>query len=114
MYSRIAFPWSARSSAVEPLASAGTSCWGCFPTNAFQALVSGGDGLAPLLILAVILGLAFSFDQAVTKPVIGMFDSLSRILYQINSFFVEILADILDRRGGAQRPGLPDGPGAAR
>lgn len=85
-------PLVSETSAVEPLASAGDIVLGLFPRNAFQALVSGGDGLAPLLILAVILGLAFSFDQAVTKPVIGMFDSLSRILYQINSFFVEILA----------------------
>lgn len=79
-------------STVEPLASAGDILLGLFPKNAFQALTAGGDSLAPLFILAVILGLAFSFDQAVTKPVIGMFDSLSRILYQINSFFVEILA----------------------
>lgn len=79
-------------SSVEPLASAGDVLLGLFPKNAFQALTAGGDNLAPLFILAMILGLAFSFDQAVTKPVIGMFDSLSRILYQINSFFVEILA----------------------
>ena len=79
-------------SSVEPLASAGEILLGLFPKNAFQALTAGGDNLAPLFILAMILGLAFSFDQAVTKPVIGMFDSLSRILYQINSFFVEILA----------------------
>jgi len=57
-----------------------------------MALVSGGDGLAPLLVLAVILGLAFSFDQAATKPVVNFFDSLSRIVYQINSLFVEVLA----------------------
>ncbi len=85
-------PLVGETSAVEPPASARDIILGLFPRNAFQALVSGGDGLAPLLILAVILGLAFSFDLAVTKPVIGMFDSLSRILYQINSFFVEILA----------------------
>lgn len=85
-------PLVSESSAVEPLASAGDILLGLLPKNAFEALVSGGDGLAPLFILAVILGLSLSFDQAVTKPVIGLFDSLSRILYQINSFFVEILA----------------------
>lgn len=79
-------------SAIEPIASAGDILLGLFPRNAFEALVSGGDGLAPLLILAGILGLAFSFDQAVTKPIVNLFDSFSRLLYQINSFFVEILA----------------------
>jgi Na+/H+-dicarboxylate symporter len=85
-------PLASETSATEPLASAGDLILGLFPRNAFEALVSGGDGLAPLLILAVILGLAFSFDQAVTKPAVSLFDSFSRILYQINSFFVEILA----------------------
>lgn len=85
-------PLVSETSTIEKLASASEIILGLFPKNAFQSLISGGDGLAPLLILAVILGLAFSFDLAVTKPVIGIFDSLSRILYQINSFFVEILA----------------------
>ena len=85
-------PLVSESSAVEPIASAGEILLGMFPKNAFEALVSGGDGLAPLFMLAVILGLALSFDLAVTKPVLNLFDSLSRTLYQINSFFVEILA----------------------
>ncbi len=85
-------PLVSESAAPEALASAGDILLGLFPRNAFTALASGGDGLAPLLVLAVILGLAFSFDQAVTRPVVGFFDSLSRIVYQINSFFVEILA----------------------
>ncbi len=85
-------PLVSESSPAEPLASAGEILLSLFPKNAFEALVSGGDGLAPLFILAVILGLSLSFDQAATKPVLGMFDSLSRILYQVNSFLVEILA----------------------
>lgn len=85
-------PLVSEAPSVAPLASAGDVLLGLFPKNAFQALTAEGDGLAPLFILAVILGLALSFDPAVTKPVIGLFDSLSRILYQINSFFVEILA----------------------
>ena len=85
-------PLVSEAAAIAPLASAGDILLGLFPRNAFSALVSGGDGMGPLLVLAVILGLAFSFDQSVTKPVVSLFDSLSRIMYQINSFFVELLA----------------------
>jgi len=85
-------PLVSESSMIESISSASDILLGIFPRNAFMALVSGGDGLAPLLVLAVILGLAFSFDQAATKPVVNFFDSLSRIVYQINSLFVEVLA----------------------
>jgi len=85
-------PLVSESSMIESISSSSDILLGIFPRNAFMALVSGGDGLAPLLVLAVILGLAFSFDQAATKPVVNFFDSLSRIVYQINSLFVEVLA----------------------
>ncbi len=60
------------------------------PPNAFTAAVST-EYLLPLALLAMILGLAFSFDRLATKPVVGFFDSFSRIAWQINSFFVEFL-----------------------
>jgi Na+/H+-dicarboxylate symporter len=47
--------------------------------------------ILPATFLAMILGLALSFDSSVTKPVSTFFDSMSRITWQINSFFVEIL-----------------------
>lgn len=53
--------------------------------------LSAFDFLLPAAIFASILGLAFAFDKAATKPVVALFDSLSRILWQINSFFVEVL-----------------------
>jgi len=49
------------------------------------------DFLLPASILAMILGLSFAFDASVTKPATIFFDSMSRIAWQINSFFVEIL-----------------------
>jgi Na+/H+-dicarboxylate symporter len=61
-----------------------------FPDSPFAALVSG-NFLLPTYFLALLLGLAFSHDRAVTKPVVQLFDSLSRVFYQINSFFVEFL-----------------------
>lgn len=85
-------PLVSEPAALEPMTSASEILLGLFPRNAFLSLVSSGDGLGPLLVLAVILGVAFAFDQSVTKPVVNFFDSLSRIVYQVNSFFVELLA----------------------
>jgi Na+/H+-dicarboxylate symporter len=62
-----------------------------FPTSLFSALSSSGDFLLPVYFLAVILGFAFSYDKLATKPAVSLFDSLSRIFYQINTFFAEFL-----------------------
>ena len=61
-----------------------------FPDSPFSAIASGRF-LLPTYFLALLLGLAFSHDRAATKPVVLLFDSLSRVFYQINSFFVEFL-----------------------
>lgn len=49
------------------------------------------DFLLPASLFSMVIGLGFAFDRTATKPVVALFDSLSRILWQINSFFVEIL-----------------------
>ncbi|GAB1433018.1 cation:dicarboxylase symporter family transporter [Spirochaetota bacterium] len=61
-----------------------------FPSDAFSTL-GNFDFLLPAVIFAIILGLAFSHDKTATKPVVVFFDSMSRILWQANSFLVEIL-----------------------
>ena len=61
-----------------------------FPSSPFSALTSG-QYILPTFFLAVLLGLACSHDKAATKPVLVLFDSLSRIFYQINSFLAEFL-----------------------
>lgn len=65
-----------------------------FADSPMSALVSSRY-LLPTYFLAVLLGLAFSHDRAATKPVVLLFDSLSRIFYQINSFFVEFLGVLI-------------------
>jgi Na+/H+-dicarboxylate symporter len=65
-----------------------------FPDSPFSVLVSGGS-LLPTYFLSILLGLAFSHDRAATKPVVQLFDSLSRVFYQINSFFVEFLGVLI-------------------
>ena len=63
-----------------------------FPTNAFQVILFSNNILLPLIILCFALGLAFCHDKVLSRPIITFFDSLSRIIYQINSLFVEIIA----------------------
>lgn len=65
-----------------------------FPQSLFSVL-NAGDFLLPVYFLSILLGLAFSHDHSATKPVVQLFDSFSRIFYQINSFFVEFLGIIV-------------------
>ena len=62
-----------------------------FPSSFFKVFTDSGDFLLPVYFLAILLGFAFSYDKIATKPVVSFFDSLSRIFYQINSFFAEFL-----------------------
>ncbi|GAB1455085.1 cation:dicarboxylase symporter family transporter [Spirochaetota bacterium] len=61
-----------------------------FTQDAFSTLLSF-DFILPASLFALILGVAFAYDKSTTKPAVSFFDSLSRILWQINSFFVEFL-----------------------
>jgi Na+/H+-dicarboxylate symporter len=61
------------------------------PKNLFQILTGGADFLLPVYALSFILGLHFPFDRAATEPTVNLFDSLSRILYHLNSFIIELL-----------------------
>ena len=63
---------------------------GAFPGNLFQALVSDGAMLLPLLVLGLIFGAHLDFDDAAKHPVTDLFESLCRIFYQINALVVEL------------------------
>jgi aerobic C4-dicarboxylate transport protein len=63
-----------------------------FPKNMFNSIVEHGDFLLPVIVLALVLGMNLTFDKVITRPVIQLFDSLSRIFYHINSFVTEIYA----------------------
>jgi len=65
-----------------------------FPETPFAAL-AGGQFLLPVFFLAVLIGLAFSHDRPATKPVLLLFDAMSRIFYQINTFFAEFLGILI-------------------
>jgi Na+/H+-dicarboxylate symporter len=62
-----------------------------FPNNLFRVFREEGDFLLPLAFFALFLGLNFSFDKVATRPVVQLFDSLSRIFYHMGRFILEIL-----------------------
>ncbi|MBP7095360.1 MAG: dicarboxylate/amino acid:cation symporter [Spirochaetia bacterium] len=49
------------------------------------------NGFMPLLVVALAVGLALGFDRAATRPLAALLDSLSRTLWQVNSFVAEVL-----------------------
>ena len=63
-----------------------------FPGNLFGVFFGGGDFLLPLMVLAFLMGLNMDFDRQLTRPVVQIFDSLSRIFYHLNSLVVELFA----------------------
>lgn len=62
-----------------------------FPRNFFQVFYNNGSYLLPVCFLSFFLGLNFTFDRLITRPVVQFFDSISRIFYHINSFVLEIM-----------------------
>ena len=63
-----------------------------FPRNLFMVFFGSGDFLLPLMVLAFFLGMNMDFDRQLTRPVVQLFDSLSRIFYHLNSLVVELFA----------------------
>jgi len=62
-----------------------------FPSNMFAAIFNDGVFLLPLCVFAFFMGLGFSYDRNHIKPVVTLFDSLSRIFFHIAGFFSEFL-----------------------
>lgn len=62
-----------------------------FPANLFKIFTGDGNFMLPLAIFSIFLGLNFSFDKIHTRPVVQLFDSLSRIFYHMGMFILEIL-----------------------
>ena len=61
-----------------------------FPKNLFSVLGGSGDFLLPLMVLAFLLGVNLDFDRQLTRPIVQIFDSLSRVFYHLNSLVVEL------------------------
>jgi aerobic C4-dicarboxylate transport protein len=63
-----------------------------FPKNFFAAIVGSGDFILPLFVVAFILGANLTFDKGLTKPIVQLIDTLSRLFYHINSLVAEVFA----------------------
>ena len=61
-----------------------------FPRNMLSVFFGSGDFLLPLMVLAFLLGVNIDFDRQLTRPIVQIFDSLSRIFYHLNSLVVEL------------------------
>ncbi len=62
-----------------------------FPMSLFQVFTENNNFLLPVTFLGIFIGLNFSFDKVMTRPAYQFFDAMSRILYHIGKFIVEIL-----------------------
>ncbi len=62
-----------------------------FPQNVFTIFAENRNYLLPVTFLALIMGLNFSFDKVMTRPVYQFFNAMSRIFYHITVFITEII-----------------------
>jgi Na+/H+-dicarboxylate symporter len=63
---------------------------GLFPDNLMGVFLSP-DFLYSVVVLAIFLGLVLQAERVNAKPATILFDSLSRVFYHLNSYFVEFL-----------------------
>jgi Na+/H+-dicarboxylate symporter len=66
-----------------------------FPKNPGALVVNPSEFAFPILIFSLITGLAMAHDPLAAKPTSNLLDSMSRILYTINTFITEILGILL-------------------
>jgi hypothetical protein len=62
-----------------------------FPPNAFLSF-SENLFILPICIFAILIGSACANDKLNARPLLQLFDSLSRLFYSIMAFFVDMLA----------------------
>jgi Na+/H+-dicarboxylate symporter len=66
-----------------------------FPSNMFSVLSGDGLFLFPLCIFAFFMAIGLSCDKTHAKPVLTLFDSLSRIFFHITAFFSEVFGVVI-------------------
>ena len=76
---------------VNPLPSISNQILMIFPKNLFTAFTNNGDFLLPLIIFAIILGIALFHNHSLSPAIIEIFDNISQILYKMNRFVLEII-----------------------
>ena len=66
-----------------------------FPKNLFSIFSDSGNFIIPTVFLALLIGINLGFDKNITKPVVTLFDSFNRIIYNMNSLIMEIMAPVM-------------------
>ncbi|MFW5728728.1 MAG: dicarboxylate/amino acid:cation symporter [bacterium] len=63
-----------------------------FPTNFFEAIVAEGSFLLPVVVAALIFGMALSRERAHGEALTSVLEGTTRVFYRISAFIVDILA----------------------
>ncbi len=82
-------PLGSETGTIHALPALSTLFLGIVPANVL-GILGMSDYLMPVLILGIILGISFTTDKAAAKPITTFSDSLSHLLWHINSFVIEI------------------------
>ena len=61
-----------------------------FPTNLFAVFAGSGSLMIPLVVLAILLGSNLTFDRVITRPIVQLLESLSRVFYHVASLAIEL------------------------
>lgn len=81
--------------ASQSVSGIGQQLFAIFPQNLSELFLKSGEISLPALVLALTIGLAMAHDPIAARPVENLLDSISRILYTINTFVSEILGVLL-------------------
>lgn len=63
-----------------------------FPRNFFEALLAEGSFLLPVVLAALVLGVALSYEKSYAETLSATLEGLNRVFYRINAFIVDVLA----------------------
>ncbi|MFZ2781282.1 MAG: cation:dicarboxylase symporter family transporter [Rectinemataceae bacterium] len=81
--------------AAEPATGFQDSILRLFPADPSRIFSDAATSLAPLLLFAFVLGIAFSHDRVMTRPAVTFFDSMHHVFYQISTFLAETMGILL-------------------
>ncbi|MCL2706524.1 MAG: cation:dicarboxylase symporter family transporter, partial [Spirochaetaceae bacterium] len=80
---------------IETLPSFYSQLLEIFPKNLFSIFSDSGNFIIPTVFLALLLGINLGFDKTITKPVVTLFDSFNRIIYNVNGLIMEVMAPVM-------------------
>ncbi len=82
-------PLGNETGSIHALPALSTLFLSIIPNNVI-GILGMSDYLIPVLLLGIILGISFTTDKAAAKPISTFSDSLSHLLWHINSFIIEV------------------------